>query len=228
MHVTAQLILLTQSSLINVIDFHLSKSIMALNDLAQPSSVLLPSDEYQKKLLDAVADNTFNTQLEEAIVHVMNKIPQVALGKSCGLARAEVIKTTCVGMDDSLMVSGTLSQLNLREKAINSLDVGTLKMVMEEATSVPRLAELIGPITINVDTWTTSELTNLVRGDKDGYVHGLCLIILWSAEDDAISAALTALATDLTFKFRKLGRGGELLLLCVWYRCGDLGSPWHD
>ena len=94
--------------------------------------------------------------------------------------------------------------------------MGTIKMVMDQATSTNRLRELIGPITINIDTWSESEFTQLIRADKDGYVQALCLLIFWSSDDEALSTALSSLATDLIFKFQKLGQGLGQLFSVIW------------
>ena len=204
--------------------------------------VRLPSEVYHQKLMRAVADDTFGTEIEKAILHVYGAIPKEASGKSCGLSTAAVIKAHCVSADSHFSSSGTLSQLNLRSNAISTLDVGTIRMVIEQATSTNRLHDLVGAIVINVDAWSGAEFAELDRADKDGIVYALCLIILWSAEDAALSATLKTLATDLTFKFQKLGQGLGLLLKCMCMgcsyihvggnrsvdRCGDLGSPWHE
>ena len=177
-----------------------------------PGDVRLQSDIFQNKLKQTMLDALFDTELQKAILYVNGAIPKVASGKSCGTSTAEVIKRNC-DMDDShFSASGTLSQLDLGANAISSLDVATVIMVMEQATSTTRLHELIGPITINIDTWNGSEFTELARADKDGYVQALCLVIFWSSDDETLSKALSSLATDLTFKFQKLGRGPGFLL----------------
>ena len=177
--------------------------------------VRLPSDIYQKRLTEAVAGDAFDTEFQRAIIHVNGTIPKLALGKSCGTSTVSVIKERCSMPDSHFLASGTLSQLDLNANAISSVDVATVKMVMEQATSTKRLHELIGAITINIDTWSSSEFTQLVRADNDGYVQALCLIILWSSEDETVSKELSSLATDLTFKFQKLGSGLGFLLKCM-------------
>ena len=177
--------------------------------------VRLPLDIYQKRLTQTVADDAFDTELQRAIIHVNGTIPKLASGKSCSTSTVEVIKERCSMPDSHFLASGTLSQLDLNVNAISSVDVATVKMVMEQATSTKRLHELIGAITINIDTWGSSEFTQLVRADKDGYVQALCLIILWSSEDETVSKELSSLATDLTFKFQKLGSGLGFLLKCM-------------
>ena len=176
--------------------------------------VRLPSDMFQAKLRHAVADD-FVTELKKATLHVNGAIPKEASGKSCPTSTAEAIKEKCQTAEANFSSSGTLSQLNLDANAISSLDVGTIRMVMDNATSINRLQELIGPITINIDSWTGSELIQLVRADKDGYVQALCLIILWCSDDTDLSKSLESLATDLVFKFQKLGQGLGFLSKCM-------------
>ena len=213
----------------------------ALPFLSQ-GDVRLPAVMFHEKLMQVVAGDSFAAEIERSYLHVNATIPKVASGKSCALATTDVIKERCVNADSHFSASGTLSQLNLRVNAISSLDVGTIKMVIEQSTSINRLHELIGPIVINIDACTGAEFLDLVRADKDGYVQALCLIILWCADDANLAAALSSLATDLTFKFQKLGQGLGLLLKCMCMgrsyihvgdkrsvdRCGDPGSPWHE
>ena len=171
-----------------------------------------------------VADDTIDQEILTAIAHVEATVPYAAKGKSCAVATADAIKEKCVDVVSHFSASGSLNQLDLKARAISSLDVATIKMVLEQAGSVHRLHELIGPIAINVDTWAGSELKGLIRADKDGYVHGLCLILLWvSQTDKAIAEPLVSMATDLEFKFQKLGSGLGLLLNCMW-GVSDLGS----
>ena len=178
------------------------------------ADVRLPSDHFQAKLDKIMADDVFDTELQKASIHINGAIPKAASGKSCGITIVEVIKEHC-NTSDSYSASGTLSQLDLKANAISSLDTGTIKMVMDQATNTNRLRELIGPITTNIDTWSGSEFTQLIRADKDGYVQALCLIIFWSSDDEALSTALSSLATDLIFKFQKLGQGLGQLLKCM-------------
>lgn len=190
-----------------------------------PGDVRLQSDMFQDKLTQIMADDAFDTELQKAILHINGAIPKLASGVSCATSSVDVIKQRCSTPDSHFSASGTLSQLDLSANAISSLDTATVLMVMEQATSTKRLHELIGPITVNVDTWSGSEFTQLNRADKDGYVQALCLIILWSSEDEALSKTLESLATDLTFKFQKLGNGpGFLSKLHVYgsfiYPCG--------
>jgi hypothetical protein len=216
---------------------------MALPFIAQ-GDVHLPSDMLQEKLNQVMADDKFGIEFEKAALHVEATIPKEAAGISCNLVTAEEIKNKCQLPDASVMVSGTLSQLALRENAISTLDVGTIKLVMEQATSVTRVKEMMGVIAINIDSWANLDFKDLARADKDGFVIALCLIIFWCDSDGNadISAALKSMATDLTFKFQKLGQGMGLLFKCMCMgrsyihvggkrsgdRCGDPGSPWRE
>jgi hypothetical protein len=185
--------------------------------LAQ-GDVRLPVATFMNKLNALDAGDAFDTEIARAMIRSKELVPVVPAGNSCAVATPEVIKEKCTAVDSHFLASGTLSQLNLQENAINSLDVGTIKMVIEQSVSIVRLKDLIGPITINMDTWAGGAAIDLVRADKDGYVHALCLMLLWSDDGDAeTKTALTTLCTDLTFKFEKMGQGvGHFLNACVW------------
>jgi hypothetical protein len=188
-----------------------------------PGDTRIPVDIFQQKITKLVADDSFEQELNTAIAHCEASVPEAPLGKSCAIATPEQIKDKCATADAHFSASGSLRALCLNANAIKSFDVATVKMVMEQAVSVDRLLELIGPIAINVDSWAGVEFKELMRADKDGYVHALCLILLWTSYDDALHAAVKSMARDLTFKFQKLGAGLGLLLKCMWVVC-DLGS----
>ena len=190
-----------------------------------PGDAHPPSDTFQTKLHEAMAANAFDTELQKAFIYVNEAIPKSAVGRSCGISTAEVIKGHCDTPDSHFSASGTLSQLDLGVNAISSLDVGTIKMVMEQATNKNRLLEMMGPVTINIDAWSGSEFTQLKRADKDGYVQAFCLIIFWSQHDEALSKVLSSSATDLIFKFQKLGQGLGLLFKMHVYVYGSFVDP---
>ena len=169
--------------------------------------VRLPTDVFVEKITKIVADDAFEAELSMAYKHVEAMVPYEAAGLSCAIATAELIKDKCGDPDSSYLASASLNQLSLRADAISSLDIATIKMVMDQAVSVKRLHELIGPITINIDSWEGTEFKELVRADKDGYVQALCLILLWTAGDGQHADPMVAMAQDLTFKFQKLGSG---------------------
>ena len=197
---------------------------MALSDMPVSASspptltsgdVRLPAKMYQDTLEEALIVCGLQCALEDAMKFVTANVPKKAAGKRRGLATVDEIKSRCVMPDDHFSASGSLSQLDLRSNAINLVDVGYIQMVIDQASSMRCLRELIGPIAINVDTWSGSEFVDLMRGDNDGVVHALCLIIYWcQTESHTATAALDVLipfATDLTFKFQKMGKGLWLL-----------------
>lgn len=181
----------------------------------------LPAKMYQDKLEEVLIAGGLQCELEDAMKFVTDKVPNKAAGKRCGLATASEIKSRCTMPDDYFSASGSLSQMDLRAMAINIVDVGCIQMVIDQASSMRSLHELIGPIAINVDTWSGADFADLRRGDSDGFVHALCLMIFWCQSDTAALDALIPFATDLTFKFQKMGKGLWLLFSneCVWFIC---------
>jgi hypothetical protein len=203
---------------------------MALSDMPVSASspptltsgdVRLPAKMYQDKLEEVLIAGGLQCALEDAMKFVTDKVPNTAAGKRCALTTACEIKSRCVMPDDHFSASGSLAQLDLRSMAINLMDVGCMQMVIDQALSMRCLHELIGPIAINVDTWSGADFADLKRGDNDGVVQALCLMIYWCQSDTEALDALIAFATDLTFKFQKMGKGLWLLFSndCVWFIC---------
>ncbi len=203
---------------------------MALSDMPVSASspptltsgdVRLPAKMYQDKLEEVLIAGGLQCEIDDAIQFVTVNVPKTAAGNRCGLATVDEIKTRCVMPDDHFSASGSLSQLDLRSNAINLVDVGYIQMVIDQASSMRCLRELIGPIAINVDTWSGADFADLKRGDNDGVVQALCLMIYWCQSDTEALDALIAFATDLTFKFQKMGKGLWLLFSndCVWFIC---------
>ena len=183
--------------------------------------VLLPAKMYQDKLEEVLIAGGLQCAIDDAMKFVTDKVPNTAAGKRCALATPSEIKSRCVLPADHFSASGTLSQLNLRSMAINLVDVGCIKMVIDQSSSMRCLDELVGPIAINVDTWTGADFTGLMRGDNDGVVQALCLMIYWCEPGAEAFDALIPFASDLTFKFQKMGTGLWLLFSneCVWFIC---------
>jgi len=172
-----------------------------------PGDVRLDTGKLKGLFTDLVGAAGLANEIQMAYEHVQRHIPTQALGKSCACTDVNTIRAKCADPLANFLTSGTLSQLDLQANAISTLDYGAMQSVMGLAVSVKRLHGLIGPISINADAWGGDEMTNLQRAEKDAIVMGLSLIIYWMRDDLVISEALKDIATDLTFKFQKLGTG---------------------
>ena len=79
-----------------------------------------------------------------------------------------------VETNTEVMFSGTLSQLDITQRALSTIDYGRIGYILKEADTDAQLKILLGNILVNIGE---GEQSYFVRANKDAEVDSLCLLL---------------------------------------------------
>ena len=110
----------------------------------------------------------------QAYAYVGNNVAVDAAGLSIAKLEPTDIVTKLADTNH-VQTSGTLSQLDLAENCLKTMDVAQIALLLREICSTT-FKPLIGAIIINASVWSATTFTDLRRANHDAEVHALCLI----------------------------------------------------
>ena len=146
-------------------------------------------------------EHKLDAEIAQAFSYAQEHVPKEPLGVTVPLRKDHT------SLSEGLLISGTLSQLDLSCPAIQGgTDVARIRHVLMEGIDLKDLRALIGTIIVN----TSTVGGNLQRANKDGEVAALCLLIFWqstAAVDPDTSKRLMDTACDLSFECQSCGSG---------------------
>ena len=175
----------------------------------------LPPADLIARFQQAIGDGTLSVIINRAFAAVITAVPTTPAGKCCAIRDVADVKAVAGsnGADQSMLFSGTLSQLDLQSPAASTIDCGRINQLLECAF-VSDLRSMLGPIIINFDAWICDTAQGLMRCNCDAEVTTLALVRFWRAGDATVIADIDATATDLTFDCKKFGGvGGDCVVI---------------
>ena len=147
------------------------------------SGAQLPTADVTARFKKAIADGTLSVILEKAFTAVLRNVSTVSVGKACAIRDVADVKAVAGAAvpEQSVLFSGTLSQLDLQSAAASTIDCGRVSQLLACAY-VSDLRSMLSPVIINLDTWTGDTAEGLMRCNCDAEVAALAVLRHWCGD----------------------------------------------
>ena len=172
-------------------------------------SMFIPGDHYtlMDKYRYHVMSDTIHAELQSACAYVasLNMMP---VGTRAQIRGYDDVKISLRTEPGGVPFGGSLSQLDLQHRAVTMLDFSQIGSIIEcwlhEKGDMSLMREVI---TVNIDA---SNHSFYVRANRDAQVDALCLLMHWCSGNRQLTERLKAVAADLVFVCRHLGKGSKV------------------
>ena len=172
-----------------------------------PGGVDFP-ESYFDKFIELVFSGELESELQHAYEYLSSLPPMVPAGIASAIRTFDPVRQLITEHGDGITFSGTLTQLILDSRAVNTIDTGMIGYIIEYASTDSFLKKLIGTIIVNIDEGLHNGKA-YYRVDSDAEVDALCLLMYWTRGCKASEERMISLASDLVFEGRRMGRGSK-------------------